>query len=387
LEQTPPQRRRSLESTRSFEVMGLVAAALVAAAFLVWGAHIGRAGEPAGGAPWPARDGSIVVWRSATGSLAVRMTNAAGGSTDSSLGPGSDVRLIAGGSRPVLLVTLAGGGHRLVRYTPATRTWSTLAASLDPTDLTSAAVADGLAYLPSGRGSRAAVIAVRAGVGTVARFPLPVLEPDLSALVAAPGAAAGKASRGHVACLLVSGGRVLMITSTPAAAAITDLQTKASVPLTGYTGVVAATVGGDGIVYVLAWRAAPALSLRFLRIDPRSLHVLAASDADVALSTEPVWALPTRFGAIVYSAGTPDSRDPWSGTNIWLVDENGVRENSTVAANVGERMGPGRGDSVLFYGRPGDGAASRLDIDDGALSRADARLGAPSGATILLAAD
>ncbi len=387
MEQTPAPRRLFLGRTRSLEVMGLVAAALVAIAFLVWGAHMGRAGEPAGSALWPARDGSIVVWRSAAGSLAVRMTDAAGVATDSSPGAGSDVRLIAGGSRPVLLVTVAGGGHRLVRYAPATHTWSTIAASLDPAELTSAATAGDLAYLPVGRGSRAAVIAVRPGVGTVARFPLPILEPDLSALIAQPATPGGKAGRGHVNCLLVAGSHVLAMTSTPAAAAITDLQTKASAPLTGYTRVVAATVGGDGIVYALAWRAAPTLSLRFLRIDPHSLHVLAAWDADVTPSAEPVWALPARFGAIFYSPGAPDSLDPWSATDLWLVDQNGARENSTVAANVGERMGPGRGDSVLFYGRPGDGVVSRLDIDDGALSRADARLSAPSGATILLAAD
>ena len=199
------------------------------------------------------------------------------------------------------------------------------------------------------------MIAVRPGVGTVARFPLPILEPDLSALIAQPATPGGKAGRGHVDCLLVAGSHVLAMTSTPAAAAITDLQTKASAPLTGYTRVVAATVGGDGIVYALAWRAAPALSLRFLRIDPHSLHVLAAWDADVTPSAEPVWALPTRFGAIFYWPGAPDSLDPWSATDLWLVDQNGARENSTVAANVGERMGPGRGDSVLFYGRPGDG--------------------------------
>ncbi len=115
---------------------------------------------------------------------------------------------------------------------------------------------------------------------------------------------------------------------------------------------------------------------------------MSAWDTDVAPSDEPVWALPTRFGAVFYSPGAPGSLDAWSATDLWLVDarrrprELGRRRRTSV-----ERMGPGRGDSVLFYGRPGDGVVSRLDTDDGALSRADARLSAPSGATILLAAD
>jgi hypothetical protein len=381
-------RRLSLGRTRSLEAAGLVAAGLVAVAFLVWGAHMGRAGEPAGSALWPARDGSIVVWRSAGGALAVRMTDAAGAATDSSLGAGSDARLIAGGERPVILVTAPGGGHRLVRNVPAVHTWSTIAAALAPADLTTAAMAGGLAYLPVGRGSQASVIAVRADGRTAARIPLPILEPDPSAFMALPGAGAGtgKASRGHVVCLLVVGDDVLAITSTPAAAAVTDLQTRARVSLAGFTKIFGATVGGDGIVYILAGRADPAFSLRFLRVDPHSMRVLSAWDTGVAATDEPVWALPTRFGAVFYSPGAPGALDAWSGTNVWLVDGSGARENSTVSPNVGERMGPGRKDSVLFYDRP-DGVVTRLDTDDGALSRASARLSAPSGATIVLAAD
>ncbi len=382
-------RRFSPGRTRSLEAAGLVAAAVVAVAFLVWGAHMGRAGEPAGATLWPAGDGSLVVWRSGAGSLTARLTDAAGFSTDSALGAGSDARLIAGEPRPVVLLTVPGGGHRLVRYAPATGAWTTIAASLDPADLTTAALARGLAYLPVGTGRRAAVIAVGPDGRTVARIPLPVLEPDPHSLMALPGsgAGAGKASRGHVAALLVADGDVLAITSTPAAAAVTDLRTKASVSLAGYTQIVAATVGGDGIVSILAGRADPAFTLRFLRVDPRTMRVLSAWDTGVAATREPGSALPTRFGAVFYLPGVPDSLDAYSGTNIWLVDGSGARQNSAVSSDVGLRMGPGRGDSVLFYGKPAGGVVTRLDTDDGALSRADARLSAPSGATVVLAAD
>jgi hypothetical protein len=379
----------SFDRTRALEAAGIVAAVLVAVASLAWGARSGRAGEPAGNVLWPASDGSLVIWRSDDGSLTARATDAAGVSTDSSLGTGSDARLIAGGLRPVVLLTGPGRGHRLVRYAPATRTWSTIAASLDPAGLTTAALVRGLAYLPEGTGSRAAVVAVRADGRLKTRYPLPILEPDPSVLTTSSrtGAGAAKTSRGHVAALLAARGDVLAITSTSAAAAVTNLQTRASVSLSGYTQIVAATVGGDGLVYILAGRSDPAFTLRFLRVDPRSMRIVSVWDTGVSPTQEAGWALPTRFGAVFYSPGVPGSLDASSGTSVWIVDGSGARENSTVSSNIGERLGPGRSDSVLFYGNAGVTAVTRLDTDDGALSRADGRLSAPSGATVLLAAD
>ena len=180
---------------------------------------------------------------------------------------------------------------------------------------------------------------------------------------------------------------MLAVTATPYAAAITDLRTGARVSLGSYTHLVAATVGGDGFVYLLAGSSDPAFTLRFLRIDPRAMRSLAAWDTGVAASSEPAWGLPTRFGAIVYSPGTPRSIDAYSETNVWLLDGGGARTNSAVSSNSGVRMGPGAGDSVLLYGAPAGGAVSRLDTDNGVLSQAGARLTAPPGATVLLAAD
>ena len=48
-------RRLPFGRTRSLEVAGLVLATVLAVAFLVWGAHMGRAGEPAVAALWPKR--------------------------------------------------------------------------------------------------------------------------------------------------------------------------------------------------------------------------------------------------------------------------------------------------------------------------------------------
>jgi hypothetical protein len=150
----------TVDRTRSLQAAGVVAATLIAVAFLVWGAHMGRAVESGAGTLWPPSAGSIVVWSDGPGSLTAALTSAAGGATDSSLGAGSAARLVAGGSRPVVLVTGAEGGHRLVRYAPATHTWATVAASLDPTDMTTAVVARDLVYLPVGQGRHAAVVAV-----------------------------------------------------------------------------------------------------------------------------------------------------------------------------------------------------------------------------------
>ena len=380
----------TVDRTRSLQAAGVVAATLIAVAFLVWGAHMGHAVESGAGTLWPPSAGSIVVWSDGPGSLKAALTSAAGGATDSSLGAGSAARLVAGGPRPVVLVKGAEGGHRLVRYAPATRTWATIAASLDPTDMTTAVVARDLVYLPVGQGRHAAVMAVDLNTGrTAARLRLPVLEPDPGALLTLPGPTAGTraAGRGHVTELLTAGGRVLAVSATPFAAAVTDLATHASVSLGGYTQIVGATVGGDGIVYILAGSNDPAFTLRFLRVDPHTMRLVSVWDTGVAATDEPVSALPTRFGAVFYAPGVPHSLDAYSGTNVWLVDGSGARENSAVSSNIGVRMGPGRGDSVLIYGSPAGGVISQLGLDDGSLSHQDTRLGAPAGATVVLAAD
>ena len=380
----------TVDRTRSLQTAGVVAATLIAVAFLVWGARMGRAVESGADTLWPPSAGSIVVWSDGAGSLTATVTSAAGVATDSSLGAGSAARLVAGGSRPVVLVTGAEGGHRLLRYAPVTRTWATVAASLNPADLTTAVVARDLVYLPVGKGRHAVVMAVELNTGrTAARLRLPTLVPDPRALLTLSGPAAGTraASRGHVTALLTAGGRVLAVTATPFAAAVTDLATHASVSLGGYTQILAATVGGDGIVYVLAGSNDPAFTLRFLRVDPRTMRLVSVWDTGIAATDEPVSALPTRFGAVFYAPGVPHSLDAYSGTNVWLVDGSGARENSAVSSNIGVRMGPGRGDSVLIYGSPAGAVVSRLGTDDGSLDRHLTRLGAPAAATVVLAAD
>ena len=380
----------TVDRTRALQAAGVVAATLIAVAFLVWGAHMGRAVESGADTLWPPSAGSIVVWSDGAGSLTATLTSAAGGATDSSLGAGSAARLVAGGSRPVVLVTGAEGGHRLLRYAPVTRTWATVAASLDPADLTTAVVARDLVYLPVGRGRRAAVMAVELNTGrTMARLRLPTLVPDPRALLTLSGPAADTraASRGHVTALLAAGGRVLAVSATPFAAAVTDLATHASVSLGGYTQILAATVGGDGVVYILAGSNDPAFTLRFLRVDPHTMRLVSVWDTGIAATDEPVSALPTRFGAVFYAPGVPHSLDAYSGTNVWLVDGSGARENSAVSSNIGVRMGPGRGDSVLIYGSPAGAVVSRLGTDDGSLDRHLTRLGAPAADTVVLAAD
>ena len=266
----------------SLELLGLLVAVALAAGLLAWGARSSRAGEPAARTLWPTGGGALVVWRSGTGPLIARFTSAGGTTTERALGAGSDVCLIAGPPHPVLLVTDPGGGHRLLRFSSAGSEWSTIAAALSPDDLTTAALSRGLISLPVGTGRRAAVLAIDAAGHVVARLPLPVLEPDPSTLVTAPGApiAAARPGRGRVSALLVAGGDVLAVTSTGQAAAVTDLRTRATASLSSCTRVAAATVGGDGFVYLLAGRSDPALTLRFLRIAVHPLRVLWAWDTD-----------------------------------------------------------------------------------------------------------
>ena len=372
----------------SLELAGLLVAVALAAGLLAWGARSGRAGESGARTLWPAGNGALVVWRSGVGPLTARFTSAGGKMTESSLGAGSDVQLIAGAPRPVLLVTDPDGGHRLLRLSAGGR-WSTIAAALSPSDLTTAALSRGLVYLPVGMGDRAAVLATDAAGRVVARLPLPILEPDPSTLVTAPGATIEPArrGRGRVRALLVAGGDVLAVTSTGQAAAVTDLRTRETASLSSYTRVVAATVGGDGFIYLLAGRSDPAFTLRFLRVTVHPLRVLWAWDTDTGPGREPVTALPTGSGAVFYAPGADASLATASDTDLWLIDAAGARRDGAVPSGLGLRMGPGSADSVLLYGGSSDAAVTRFDTDDGARSRAGARLRAPAGASVLLAAD
>jgi hypothetical protein len=382
-------RRRTLFGLKKAELLALGAVLVLVAGLLLWGAHMGRAGAAGGDRIWT-EAGSLVVWRTPSGMLVARLTGD-GGTTEISLGQGTDVRLVAGSARPLLLITDASGGHRLVAWSARRRSWSIVLASLDPHDLGTAVVNGGLIYTPEGSGRGAAVVAVHPDGRTAARYPLPTLPPDPRAALrpdSPTGLLGARARRGDVAALLGAGRHVLAVTSTGAAAAVTDLTTGVTVTLTGYDRVYAATMGGDGLAYVLAGRADPAATLRILRVDPRSMQAVAAWDTGAGGSSEPAWALPTRFGAVFYSPGLPHSLDAYSGTNIWLVDDSGIHQNSAVSSNDGVRMGPGAGDTVLLYGPPAGGTVSRLGLDDGALSRAsNARVSAPSGSTVLFAAD
>ncbi len=379
----------------SLEAAGLVLAVALAAALLVWGAHQGRAGVRSVDLGWPGGS-SLIVWRSPNGIMTARLTQADGATIQRDLGPGTDARLVTGDGTPLLLITDASGGRRLLRFSPTTHRWTTLAASLTPDGLTTAVAGGGLVYFTEGAGKGAVVVAVRTDGRTaariVARYRLPVLPPDPQALL--PGySGAGAASplatprRGKVDDLFVAGGHLLALTSTHDAAAVADLTSGVTTPLTGFTRIAAATMGGDGLLYVLAGRADPTFSLQFLRVDPKPMQVISAWDTGAADLFEPVTALPTRFGAVFYSPGTPHTLGASSDTNVWLVDSSGIHQNSAVSSNTGIRMGPGRSDTVLLYGFPAGGTVSRLGTSDGALSRASARLSAPSDASVLVAAD
>ncbi|HMK92572.1 MAG TPA: hypothetical protein VK576_06200, partial [Thermoleophilia bacterium] len=267
--------------------------------------------------------------------------------------------------------------------------WQTVLASPDPHDLTSAVAIGGLVYVPQGTGTRAAVVAVRPDGRTAVTYPLPKLPPDPTALLPGPSQPGllARAGRGAVDALLAADGHVLAVTSSRAAAGLSDLVTGRTVTFNGYTRVRAATMGGDGMVYVLTAANDSAFSLRILRIDPRSLQIVSAFDTGILDRDRPASALPSRFGAVIYSPGVPGSLDALSGTDVWLADGGGLRENATVSSDDGLLMGPGEGDSVLLYGGTAENVVTRVGLDDGAVRRADARLTAPSGTTVVLAAE
>ena len=303
---------------------------------------------------------ALVVWRSGAGPLIARFTSAGGTTSERSLGTGSDVRLIAGAPRPVLLVTDPGGGHRLLRFSPADGEWSTIAAALSRGDLTTAALSRGLIYLPVGTGRRAAVLATGAAGRIVARLPLPVLEPDPSTLVTAPGAPIAVARPG---CGSVSAprrrrrhaGRDL---DGPGGRRDRPAHPRDCLAFQLH-GVVAATVGGDGFVYLLAERSDPAFTLRFLRIAVHPLRVLwADTGADPGLRR---YGTGQRFWRRLLRAWGARLADASSATSLWLIDATGARREGAVAHRTsGLRMGPGRGDSGLLYGWSSGSAVTRF---------------------------
>ena len=307
---------------------------------------MGRAGEPASPTRrGPTSAGSLVVWRGGDGALTARMTSAAGVTTVSSLGAGSDARLVAGGRAS------RGPGDRPRRRTPpgALRaghgTWS------DGRRLARPGRADDRRpgprpRLPAG-GRRKPGGGRRRAPGRPHRRPLPAARSSNptrapSWRCRARRSGARTASRGHVAALARRRRRRAGGHPTTAAAAVTDLQTGASVSLGGYTRIVAATVGGDG-----SSTSSPGAPTRPSRCAScastraRCASCRPGTPGVAARPRSPASALPTRFGAVFYLPGVPHSLDAYSGTNIWLVDGGGARQNSAVSSNVGVRMGPG----------------------------------------------
>ena len=377
---------------RRVEIISLVGAVVLAAVLLVWGSHMGRARAGTVGRFWSG-GGSLLVWRS-HGELVARFTAATGSPVERRLGDGVAARLVAGGHRPLLLVTDVHGGHRLLDYDGTSARWRTILASPQPHDLTNAVMARGLVYVARSSAHGPTVVAIRRDGRTAATYRLPKLPPDPTALLALPsrpgtgtGGASAGVGRARVDALVAAGGRVLAVTSTRAAAGLTDLSSGRTVTFDGYVDVRAATTGGDGMVYVLAASNDPAFSQRVLRIDPRSLRIVFTFDTGVAGHGRPASALPSRFGAVFYSPGTPGSIDALSGTDLWLVDGGGLNENSTVTSDDGALMGPGPGDSVLLFGSPAGAAVTSVGLSDGAVRRADAHLTAPSGTVVVLAAE
>ena len=373
---------------RRIEIVSLVVAAMLAAGLLVWGDRMGRAGARTVERFWTG-GGSLVVWRSAGGRLTARFTGSGGTAVERGLGGGVAARPVAGGRRPLILVTDASGGHRLLEYDATTTRWRVVLASPDPHDLTSAVAIGALVYVPQGSGRRAAVVAVHPDGRIAATYRLPKLPPDPTALLPGPSQPGplSHPGRGAVDALLSADGHVLAVTSSRSAAGLTDLLTGRTVTFNGYTQVQAATMGGDGMIYVLTGANDTAFSLRILRIDPRSMQIVSAFDTGALDRGRPATALPSSFGAVIYSPGVPRSLDALSGTEVWLVDGGGLRENATVSSDDGLLMGPGHGDSALLYGGVAGDVVTRVGLSDGAVRRADARLTAPSGTTVVLAAD
>ena len=231
------------------------------------------------------------------------------------------------------------------------------------------------------------VVALSNGT-VVGRYALPVLKPDPTAgqLPAGYKGLFTGTGTGQVSALVATpAGHVLAFSSTGLAAAVTDLMTQETVPLTGYGTVGSAVRTQSGGLVALAWRGyQSAYPMQVLTLDGASLRVGGASSTGVTPDSYLRDQLILGAGHdAVLSVARGDEKAGVS-LSLWNVDGARLTAGPSLPINVGlEIAAATSGGGLYVFGGPATNTVSRLDLASGALTRDVPELRAPAGTFVV----
>jgi hypothetical protein len=179
------------------------------------------------------------------------------------------------------------------------------------------------------------------------------------------------------------GGRPVALVTTGAAAGVMDLTDMKFSRLSGFSGLYGAATGGDGYLYVAAWRSLDSsFTIKVLRLDPKDLHIVGQTDTGLTPGkTDNITITPSTDGAVVMIAqGSTDSVRQF----IWTANMDGMKSLPELPIGTGLYMAPDvDSDSVLLFGGPATNRVSRLNIVSGALTVDVPELRAPAGSYVV----
>lgn len=258
------------------------------------------------------------------------------------------------------------GKSILQQFTADDASYATTELSTDALPKTTLS-AGGAAYVQEG----AMVVAVRSGQKSNVRK-LPDLAPDSVAgtfPTGYKGLYRGNGPGVVDAFGLESSGDVLAFESTGRAAAVTDVTTGRTAPLSGFSQLGPAVRGNDGDFFVLAWRLYdPTFTVKLLAVDPSTLAVTRTFDL---LTTPSVLRgeslIPSSYRDIVVALASGNDAAKLD-LSVWSLPDGKLQKAVGIPVGVGLSATSGDADDIYVFGGPGVNHVGRFDFADGAFT-------------------
>lgn len=241
---------------------------------------------------------------------------------------------------------------------------------------------DGVGYFQLGD----AVVAVKNGV-TTATYPLPVLQPDSTAgdFPAGYKGVYSGVSTGSVSALVASeAGDVLAFTFTGRAAAVTDLITRKTTQISGYSRLGSGVRDSSGNIEVLAWKAQDeGQTMKLLVLDAKSLAVQLTVDSGASPANHLRDYLLPGLGHDAVLAVAAGDESVGISLSIWTIDGAKLSARPSPPLNSGLAIAPADATSIFVYDGPGQNRVGQLDLVSKAFTPDLASLRAPTGSYVV----
>ncbi len=279
-------------------------------------------------------------------------------------------------------VVLRPGGPKLAVDAAAAKV---AVPSLDTSDIPvprSSLESGGVQYVQMG----GVVVAARSG-SLIGSYPLPTLAVDPTA-GQAPAGYKGVYSGvgvGIVSALVpTTAGAVLAFSFTGRAAAVTNLMTGKTAPISGYSKLGPAARTASNKIMVLAWSALDETrAIQILVLDPDKLQITATIDTGLsAASFLRAVVLPGLGHDAVVAVAKGDEAAGVS-LSVWTVDGAIIGRPAVLPVNCGLEVAPAGVSSVYVYNGPAKNTVGRLDLSSGSFAPDLPQLRAPAGSYVV----